>query len=228
VGAALQTPPYNLVVARPARSEALDALVAAIVGAGVAPPGVSAADPEAAAFADRWVARAGGSWRLRMAQGVYELTAIRQVPAAPGGPRVATGEDAVSLMATIRAFAEEATSSVLRDPESERRAVLTRLEQPPERGGFWLWEVDGEVVSVSGHGGPTPSGIRIGPVFTPPAHRGRGYATSLVHAQSAWLLDHGRRSCFLYTDLGNETSNGVYLRIGYEKIAEAADIAFER
>ena len=35
------------------------------------------------------------------------------------------------------------------------------------------------VVSIAGYGGPTPNGIRIGPVYTPPELRGRGYATAL-------------------------------------------------
>jgi hypothetical protein len=228
VGAALQTPPHNLVIARPADDEALEALASAIHTAGVAPPGVSGADPEASVFADRWVVHAGGTWRLRMGQGVYALTEILPVATAAGEPRLAGAEDEPLLAAWIGAFAHEATVTVLRDAAAERRALAARLGQPPDRGGFWLWEAGGETVSLSGHGGATPTGIRIGPVYTPPEHRGRGYATSLVHAQSSWLLAHGRRCCFLYTDIGNETSNRVYRRIGYEQIAEAADIAFER
>ena len=42
-----------------------------------------------------------------------------------------------------------------------------------------LWE-DGEVVSMAGIGSPTPHGLRIGPVYTPPVHRRRGYASALV------------------------------------------------
>jgi predicted GNAT family acetyltransferase len=226
VGAALQTPPYNLVLGRPASDEVLDALVGGIAAAGVRPPGVSAVRPEAEAFAERWTARMGGTWRARMAQGVYALTHVREVPETPGSPRVATPDDEDAVSALIESFADEAVLDVVRDPESSRRTVATRLGAPPARGGFWLWELDSDIVSISGHGGPTPNGIRIGPVYTPPVHRGRGYATALVAAQSAWLLAHGRTFCFLYTDLGNPTSNGIYRRIGYVQVGEAADIAF--
>ena len=34
-------------------------------------------------------------------------------------------------------------------------------------------------------------------------------------------LDAGKRACNLHTDLANPTSNGVYRRIGYLKIAES-------
>ena len=42
-----------------------------------------------------------------------------------------------------------------------------------------LWE-DGEVVSLAGVGSRTPNGVRIGPVYTPPEARNRGYASALV------------------------------------------------
>jgi hypothetical protein len=49
--------------------------------------------------------------------------------------------------------------------------------------GRFLWEQNGPV-SLAGFTGPTPNGIRIGPVYTPPAHRRRGYASALVAALS--------------------------------------------
>ena len=91
-----------------------------------------------------------------------------------------------------------------------------------------MWEDGGEVVALAAFGSPTPGGTRIGPVYTPPGRRRRGYATSLVAALSAWLLEHGRRRCYLYTDLANPTSNAIYRRIGYEQVAESAEYAYER
>jgi hypothetical protein len=92
--------------------------------------------------------------------------------------------------------------------------------------GLWVHTVDGEPVSMSAHTGPTPNGIRVSVVFTPPVHRDRGYATTLVARQSRWLLDSGHRYCFLYTDLANATSNAIYRRIGYHQIAESHEYSF--
>jgi predicted GNAT family acetyltransferase len=89
-----------------------------------------------------------------------------------------------------------------------------------------LWEHD-EPVSLAGYGGPTPSGIRIGPVYTPPELRGRGYATVLTAELSRLLLQGGRRFCFLFTDLANPTSNSIYQRIGYRPVADVNQWAFE-
>lgn len=63
-----------------------------------------------------------------------------------------------------------------------------------EHAGILLWEDGGDAVSLAGYGGWTPSGIRVGPVYTPPELRGRGYATALVAELSQRLLAGGRRS----------------------------------
>jgi predicted GNAT family acetyltransferase len=64
-------------------------------------------------------------------------------------------------------------------------------------------------------------------LYTPTEYRRHGYGTSLVAAVSSWLLAHGRRRCFLYTDLANPTSNSIYRRIGYRQVAESAEYGFE-
>ena len=113
--------------------------------------------------------------------------------------------------------------------EDAEENVRHKLRLPT--GGFLLWEDDGDTVSFAGWGGPTPNGIRVGPVYTPPELRGRGYATALTAELSQRLLDGrlfegGRRFCFLYTDLANPTSNRLYPRIGYRPVHDAVELCF--
>ena len=91
----------------------------------------------------------------------------------------------------------------------------------------WLWETQGAPVSMAVVQGPTPGGIRVGMVYTPPAQRGRGHASTLVAALSQQLLDAGRRACFLFTNLANPTSNGIYQQVGYVKVDEALLVRLE-
>ena len=77
-----------------------------------------------------------------------------------------------------------------------------------------------------GWGGQTPNGVRIGPVYTPPELRRRGYASALTASVSARMLAAGRRFCFLYTDLENQTANRIYGDIGYEPVCDSVDYAF--
>ena len=73
---------------------------------------------------------------------------------------------------------------------------------------------------MAGYTGPTPHGIRVGPVYTPPELRGRGYASALVAQMSQALLEGGRSFCFLFTNLANRTANHIYEEIGYEAVVD--------
>ena len=225
VGAALQTPPHNLVLAQPAAEGANDLLADAIGSAGIHLPGVIGGLPEADAFASAWCAGTGDTARRVMGQGIYALTEVRGVPAAAGTPRTATTQDLELIESWIQAFEDEVVPDALRNDPRERRNRLETILGSDEEG-IWLWEAGRQVVSLSGFGGPTPNGIRIGPVYTPPEHRGRGYATTLVADLSRHQLAGGRRFCFLHTDLANPTSNAIYVRIGYRRVCDSVVLAF--
>jgi len=222
VGAAVRTPPYNLIVAKPRDSEALGVLADAIEDE---IPGVTGARPEADEFARVWCGRRSLTPTVTRRMGVFALERMRAVPQAPGGPRPATREDEPLLLEWMDAFGREALEEGDPGRVEARAAVEHRLDGAD--GGFLLWEDGGEPVSLAAWGGPTPNGIRIGPVYTPPPLRGRGYATALVAELSRMLLDSGRSFCFLFTDLANPTSNAIYRRIGYVRVCDAAMIAFD-
>jgi predicted GNAT family acetyltransferase len=222
---AVRTPPLNIVLARPASQAALDALVDRLLSEGQDLPGVVAAVPELDAFVGAWTAGRDVDGVIVFRHGIYELREVMSVPSAPGGARPVTPEDRDLVISWALAFADEVLPEEW-DRERHVRMVEARLTAT-EDSGLWLWEDADGPVSLSGYGGSTPNGIRIGPVYTPPEHRGRGYATSLVAEQSRWLLGTGRSLCFLYTDLDNPTSNALYRRIGYRMIAEAKEVRFD-
>ena len=228
VGAALRTPPYNLILARPASPEALAALAGSVSDE---LPGVVGAVPESEEFAELWAAQTGARARTSMRQGVYSLERVQPPPATPGSARIATAADRELVLAWWIAFGEEVLHEGGPGRENAAAMVDHRLASPGT--GILLWEDEGEPVSLAGWGGRTPNGIRVGPVYTPPHLRGRGYATALTAELSQQLLDGrlfdgGRRFCFLYTDLANPTSNAIYERIGYRRVAESAEVVFER
>jgi uncharacterized protein len=223
VGAAIQTPPYNVIVAQPLDQRAPAEIAGAIHDAGMRLPGVTGAVPEVRAFAEAWSALTGSTWDTQVRQGIYVLRVVLDVPATRGRARLAGPADRDLLLEWIGDFSQEAARHEALTEEQIRATVDRRLDG---EDGFLLWEVAGEVVSVAGWGGATPNGIRIGPVFTPPALRKHGYATSLVAELSRRQLARGRRFCFLYTDLANPTSNAIYVRIGYDRVCESAMLTF--
>ncbi len=75
---------------------------------------------------------------------------------------------------------------------------------------------------------PVAGTVRLGPVYTPPPDRGRGYATSAVAAVCRRMLASGAERCALFTDLSNPTSNRIYAEVGFQRIADWAEYHFER
>jgi len=207
--AAMQTPPYNVIVAKPRDGDALAELVAAI---DVELPGITAAVPEV----DDVVALWGRPATLQRTDNIWELRTLRDPPPVAGAPRETTDAD-LELVLDWWSFANPS-------PEIVRQQVEQRLGD--EDGGITLWDVNGETVSMCGYGSPTPNGIRIGLVYTPPEHRGRGYAAAVTADVSRRQLARGR-FCSLYTDASNATAEGVYARLGYERVAESRQFAFE-
>ena len=224
LAAATMTPPFKLVVADPVSHDAAHALLHAVRATGIEVPGVVANLPTAPWFARAWSHETGSVAELVRSEGVYELTKVLEVPVTSGAARGATPEDRALLETWLVAFAAEALPDEESDRERLRRSIESRSSSAVS--GFWIWE-DGDIpVSLAGYSGPTTSGIRIGPVYTPPDLRRRGYASNLVAGLSRWLLDDGYKACFLYTDLANPTSNKIYTDIGYVRVCDAAEYAF--
>ncbi|HZT17625.1 MAG TPA: GNAT family N-acetyltransferase [Gaiellaceae bacterium] len=215
-GAALRTPPYNLVLGT-TEPGAVEPLAAAVDDR---LPGVVGLRPSV----DRFALARPAPATLEREQGVYSLERVSDVPRRGRG-RPADPRDRDLLIGWWRAFSDEALHERAPDTGREEQAVDVRLGA--DHAGLHVWEDGGAVVSFAGWGGPTPNGIRIGPVYTPPELRGRGYATALVAELSRLLLERGRRFCFLYTDLANPTANAIYRRIGYVQVAESAEYRFE-
>jgi predicted GNAT family acetyltransferase len=180
--------------------------------------------PEVEQFVAAWTSLRDVRAEARVRQGIYALETVTQPSAPPGRPRAATARDRALLVDWWGAFAAEALGALELDEEGAGRNVDHRLSTPGN--GIALWEAAGKPVSAVGFGSPTPSGIRIGPVYTPPEYRGRGYASALTAHVSAEQLAGGRSFCFLYTDLANPTSNKIYVAIGYERVCDAIQYAF--
>ncbi len=224
IGAALMTPPFNLVVAKPRTSRALQFLADEFHRRQVEVPGVTGALPEADRFAAAWVGVERVRRRLRMRQGVYKASASSPPTGVAGQMRLATNEDRRLVVEWSVAFEDEALPEGA--PRGRTEANIDR-RLAGQTSGIALWDDHGPV-SLAGFGGRTPHGVRIGPVYTPPELRRRGYASALVAHLTRYLLERGSDYCFLYTNLADPTANRIYQNVGYEFVCESAEYAFDR
>lgn len=215
VGCVFRTPPYKLGLTR-LPAAAVERVVESVGEVYDSLPAVLGPSEVARRFGELWCARHGGRPREGMRQRIFQLEAVLPQGAhPPGAMRPATRDDLERVVEWVRAFEAE-SGAELHDTDRIARDRIVA-------GDFFLWE-DEEPVSLAGYSGRTPHGVRIGPVYTPPPLRGRGYATACVAELSHRALASGRRFCFLYTDLANPTSNRIYERIGYRPVADVIDV----
>jgi predicted GNAT family acetyltransferase len=150
-------------------------------------------------------------------------------PAPPTGRlRPAEERDVDQVVAWYDAFGRDAAEQAGRStphpaPEEDRESTLRRIAD----GTVWIWEDgSGVPVHVTGASRPMFGVSRIGPVYTPPDQRGRGYAAATVAEVSRMLTDGGARVC-LFTDQDNPVSNALYERLGFRPIADQANLVIE-
>ena len=223
VAAALRTPPFRFVLSTIDDPAALAMLVDDAVKEWPDLPGVLGPKDDAKRFASLWEQRTGRTTALHTAERVFRLTRVRRLRPVSGRLRLAERGDKAVVVNWLVAFSSEA----LRQPADRDDAAIAFDRNIAGTGGrsMYVWD-DGAPVSLTGVAAVTPHGSRVGPVYTPPELRGRGYASALVAAASQLQLDAGRRYCFLFTDLANPTSNKIYQDIGYEPVCDVDEYRF--
>jgi len=220
VGAAfLHTPPFPIVLTAlpPGAAPALAALLAEL---GHYPPGVNAAPDTGTAFTAAWQERTGQSSHVAMRMGLYRLGQLLPPdPPPPGAPRTASAADRDLVLAWLDAFHDEAGTP---GPRESQQVVNSWLAF----GGLTLWEHAGSPVSLAGRTKVAGGQARIGPVYTPPDLRGRGFGAGVTAAATRAALDGGASVVVLFTDLANPTSNTLYQRLGFGPVTDWVVLTF--
>lgn len=215
-GVVFQSPLHFHATITPMPLEATDAVIETIAGQDLELPGVSGEAASAARFAGQWTEATKAAARPVQGQRIYEIDTVIPPIGVEGASRVAGADDGELLVDWFVQFGVETGEKALE--------VAQLVDRRVRLGQLWLWDNDGSV-AMAARTGPTAGVVRIGPVYTPPGYRSRGYASALVASMSRGVLAEGNR-CILYTDLGNPTSNSVYRAIGYRAVAEALKYDF--
>jgi predicted GNAT family acetyltransferase len=218
---ATQTPPFGLVLSEADDAAFVDALADRLTADGAQLPTASGPVESVRAFAERWSSLTGAAPAVQTEERIYEATSVVHPQGIGGAMRPYSAADRPLAIDWLGAFFAEAMPG---SPEAQvERFVDGRAAGV---GSLVLWEDEARVVSLAGHAGETPNGARVGPVYTPPELRGRGYAAGATAAVSAAALDAGTRAVVLYTDLANPTSNALYERLGYAPVEDRVVLSF--
>jgi predicted GNAT family acetyltransferase len=223
---AVQTPPYKLVLSKVKDLAALELVAQDWYRSQEKWVGVNGLVAEAKAFVEAWQQLTGQSYELAMQMRIHQLTAVHSGSPAKGYLRLATESDRPLLLEWFAAFLEEAFAARERDAiATSATQVESMVDRSLDKHHIYLWE-DSAPMSFACGRPCLPTAARIGPVYTPPEYRRKGYATACVATLSQLFLDQECHSCFLFTDLANPTSNHIYQAIGYRPICDWHDYSF--
>ncbi|MEV4476122.1 GNAT family N-acetyltransferase [Nonomuraea sp. NPDC049504] len=148
---------------------------------------------------------------------LYRLGTLT-VPDVPGQGRACVPGDFPLLVSWYHAFGEETGM-----PEGD---VVERVARRLAGRELFVWEDEGAPVSLAGLS-PSCGGVcRIGPVYTPPSRRRRGYGAAVTAYASRTGTDERQAQVVLFTDLDNPTSNAIYQAIGYEPVGDYGHVVY--
>jgi predicted GNAT family acetyltransferase len=211
VTTAMRTPPHFVLLSAGTTPEQAVLLADAMSDECADAIGVHAVRQAATAFAERWNVLLGKQFRLYRENRLHRLESLT-VPEVPGSARLAEADDLPLVVEWMKGFAADVGERAGALEDEARRGI--------DGGGMWLWCADdGEPASLAAHKQPVHGAARVGPVYTPPALRGHGYASAVTAHVSRLLRDAGHQVC-LHTDLANPTSNKIYATIGYRPVAD--------
>ena len=218
--AAMRTPPFPLLTSPLDDVADAEPLMALWLQADPECSSVTGVTDTARAIAAAWARRTGGTARTRMNEAMHVLDEVRD-PHRPGAGalRLPHPDERGLLVDWMREFVTEAG---LIGAAEAAGMVDARLRHR----GLLVWD-DGQPVSMLGVAPEVSRVVRIGPVYTPPPYRRRGYAGSAVAAASRRALAGGAAHCMLFTDLANPTSNKIYAEVGYRRARDWEEIALE-
>ena len=176
-------------------------------------------------FSTAWERETGTPCTTVMQQGLYELTEVVMPTTVAGHILRATQEHEPKLQDYLAEFCRECFPNNVFTSDMTAQRVSRLLRE--QNGYLWINQY-GVPVSMAAIVRESPNTASISLVYTPPKHRRCGYAARLVATLSQAQLDSGKSACNLHTDLENPTSNGVYTRIGYKKIAESIRVRISK
>jgi predicted GNAT family acetyltransferase len=213
----MRTPPYKVLLAHLSGDPALVAakLVASISKKEPVIPGMIGDRELTDSFMKTWCRKHGVAVQGTMAERLYRLVRVNNVPISKGRFRPATEADADLVARWMHSFNIDTFGTNQNLPESDITPGIAK-------GDIFLWE-DSVPVSMAVKNRPTDKGMAVGYVYTPPELRRRGYATSCVAELCRNILQSGYRFCTLYADLANPTSNSIYKKIGFREVCDSVD-----
>ena len=167
-------------------------------------------------FAKNWGREIGVCPQAQSEWNVYRVDTIAPLSSAASGRlRQGTVDDTPLVHSWGTDYGEERPSPV---------DVPDYLSRKLKNGDLYVWENQGPrtILTISGRIG---KGVRVSAVYTPPQHRGNGFASAALQEICRRMKSDG----FSYVTLSvliNDPAERVYQKLGFHSIGQRAAITF--
>lgn len=157
-----------------------------------------------------------------------DLGALCVPPALARGDlrvRVAGDGDRTRITRWRSAYRVELLAHPAEDPELDASSAA-ELEPMLRQRSCFLLESGGEPVAFSAFNARVADCVQVGGVFTPPEHRARGHARSVVAGALRAARADGATRSILFTGKDNAFARRAYLALGYRVVGDFGIVFF--
>lgn len=116
----------------------------------------------------------------------------------------------------IRGYEIEALGTP--DDDKLTEATIKTAHDRINGDNCWILEANGQPVALSGFNAQLPEIVQVGPVWTPPEHRNKGYARHLVARTLERARTRAVQKSILFTDV--PAAQKAYEAIGFKEIGK--------
>jgi predicted GNAT family acetyltransferase len=159
----------------------------------------------------------GLSFGINSNEGLYEinLEALNEL-SMPSNMRVVSAQDVTKniLIEWMKSYDIEALGAL--DDETLEKQVKEHWNLRLQKNDAWVLLLDGTPVALSAFNARLSDMVQVGPVWTPPEYRNKGFARLLLAYTLHQEKLKGTKQAILFTD--NPAAIKAYLAIGFKKI----------
>ncbi|TFG10391.1 GNAT family N-acetyltransferase [Candidatus Heimdallarchaeota archaeon] len=211
--------PYNLLISHSTNIDSISPLVEYFLENNISIPGIYGPTKEVNLFSELWQNLSGEDFQSSDEFLQYSMNARIGESQLIGEISIAQQEHKELLTdwteKSIREIIPQSTDEFV-------KACTDSFLKLLELNKVFILEVEKNPVSMAAVSGETKSMLAINDVYTPPEHRGKGYATELCLFLSKYILDDCKKKPILWVKASNHAAIHIYEKIGFEKVAKMA------
>ncbi len=184
-------------------------------------PGIASTPEHAKLFLQEFCPRSGAKAGKCMRLMAYTCPVVKAPVGIPGGWRKAEEEHIETVTDFLSGFNMDCFQA-----QTSREEALAGANGMISSGNLLVWEANGKTVCMGGAFRRFARHAKLGPVYTPPEERNKGYAAALTAAVSQLVLEEGLTP-ILYADADYPASNKAYQNVGYIPAGVVEEIGLE-